>query len=179
MEEFDILNENGLKINEIRTYNETHDLGLWHNSIEVVVVNNKNEILVQQRQSNKDFYPDLWDYSICGHVKSGEMPIEATIREIKEEVGLNVSEKDLKFLFSFRQQVIGRSKIESLFVDVFIVKKRFDESEIMLQESEVQAYKLLKLEEIKEMMDNDLVVCGPEAGQLLGILEKELNANKR
>ena len=45
----DVLDENGVKTGEILSREEIHKKGLWHRAIVVAIVNDKNEILLQQR----------------------------------------------------------------------------------------------------------------------------------
>ena len=50
-EEFiDVLDENGLLTGEIKTRSEIHKQGLWHRCIVVAIVNEKNQVLLQQRK---------------------------------------------------------------------------------------------------------------------------------
>ena len=55
MEEMiDVLDENGIKTGEVLSRSEIHKRGLWHRLIVVAVINEKNEILMQQRSKNKE-----------------------------------------------------------------------------------------------------------------------------
>ena len=91
MEYIDVLDENGVKTGEILSRREIHKRGLWHRAIVVAVINEKNEILLQQRSMNKDKNPGLWDISVAGHVSAGQDAISAAVREIYEEI-LNSSD---------------------------------------------------------------------------------------
>ena len=39
----------------------------------------------------------MWDTSVAGHVTAGEDPITSAVREIEEEIGLQVNKEDLQF----------------------------------------------------------------------------------
>lgn len=54
MELIDVLNENGVKTGKIASRDEVHQKGLWHRAIVVAIINEKNEILLQQRSANKE-----------------------------------------------------------------------------------------------------------------------------
>lgn len=43
----DVLDENGVLTGEVLTRSEVHKKGLWHRSIVVAIVNEKNEVLLQ------------------------------------------------------------------------------------------------------------------------------------
>ena len=67
-----------------------HQKGLWHKSVHVWILNDKNEILLQYRCADKKLYPNTWDVSFAGHISAGESSIDAVIREGKEELGIKV-----------------------------------------------------------------------------------------
>ena len=50
----DVLDENGIKTGKILSRDEVQKKGLWHRAIVVAIVNEKNEILLQQRSSSKE-----------------------------------------------------------------------------------------------------------------------------
>ena len=68
--------------------------------VHVGVMNERQELLIQRRQLNKERYPGCWDLSAGGFVQSGERSPEAALRELREEVGLSVSSDALQFLFT-------------------------------------------------------------------------------
>lgn len=172
MEEIDILDENGNKLNDMRTIEEIHKLGLWHRAVVVLIINSKGKILVQQRAGTKVFFPNAWEMCLTGHVDAGELSIETAIREIGEEVGLIISKKDLSYIYSFRREYFAEGSIERLFFDVFCAKTNFDENDVKIQEEEVQAFKLINLNELKEMIDNGLVHTDNETNILIDLMEK-------
>lgn len=150
----DVLDENGILTGEILPRSEIHKRGLWHRSIVVAIVNEKNEILVQQRAANKDKNANMWDISAAGHLSAGQDSLSAATREINEEVsvnlGFNVQLKEFRFMYSFRKEQEYREDfIERQFYDFFILRQDglTDES-IKFQESEVQAVKFVTLTEL-------------------------------
>lgn len=165
MEEYiDVLNENGVKTNDIMTRKEIHKKGLWHRAIAVAIINEKNEILLQQRAATKDTNANMWDISVAGHVSAGQDSISASIREIKEElkidVSTNISVIDFRYIFSYRVVTrFAENYIDKHFYDFFILHKRdIIEKNIKLQESEVQAVKFVSLEVLKEMLKQNKIV---------------------
>lgn len=55
-----------------------------------------NKILLTRRF--KTDYFDGW-YSVpAGHVDAGELPLDAIVREVKEEIGVTVEKKDITFV---------------------------------------------------------------------------------
>ncbi|HAU29757.1 MAG TPA: 8-oxo-dGTP diphosphatase MutT [Rhodospirillaceae bacterium] len=69
--------------------------------VAIALFNEKNEILMAQRLPGK-VCENLWEFP-GGKVDSGETPETALVREIREELGITVSEADL-FPISFITQ---------------------------------------------------------------------------
>ena len=174
MEEMiDVLNENGIKTGEILPRSEIHKKGLWHRAIVVAIVNEKNEILLQQRSTNKDKNPGLWDISVAGHISSGQDALSAATREINEEVsvnlGYNVEVKEFRFMYSFRkQQVFSENFIENQFYDFFILRQSgLNKESIKFQESEVQDIKFVTISELNELRNSGEIVEREEVYDVL------------
>ena len=172
-EYIDVLNEDGVKTGEILTRKEIHQRGLWHRAIVVIIVNENNEILLQQRSANKDKNANLWDISVAGHISAGQDAISAAAREINEEVMIDVEAKvtvtDFRYMFSYRvSQIFTEDYIENQFYDVFILRKNgIRKKHIRMQESEVQAVKFVDLIEIQKMIENNQIVERNEVYQVL------------
>ena len=153
----DVLDENGIKTGQILPRKEVHEKGLWHRIIVVAIVNEKNEILIQQRSHNKDKNPDMWDISVTGHLSAGQDSLTAATREISEEVsvslGYSVEVRDFRFMFSFRkEQKVSDKHFDRQFYDFFILRQSgLREENIKFQSSEVQAIKFVTISELKEM----------------------------
>lgn len=164
MELIDVLDENGIKTGEVLSRDEVHKRGLWHRAIVVAIVNEKNEVLLQQRSANKEKNANMWDISAAGHISSGQDSLMAAAREISEEVsvslGYSVEVKDFRFMFSYRkEQVFREDFIERQFYDFFILRQKgLTEENIRFQSSEVQAIKFVNISELNEMREKNLLV---------------------
>lgn len=160
----DVLDENGIKKGEVLPRSEIHKRGLWHRAIVIAIINEKNEILIQQRSDNKDKNPGKWDISVAGHVSAGQDSIMAASREISEEVGVNlgfnVEVREFRFMTSFRKkQKISENFIERQFYDFFILRQNgLSDKNIKFQASEVQDIKFINISELNEMRGNNLLV---------------------
>ena len=77
---------------------EVHRKGLLHRAFSVFIINEKNELLLQQRAFSKYHSPGLWTNTCCSHQHEGETSIQAAKRRLNQEMGINTS---LEFLFSF------------------------------------------------------------------------------
>lgn len=87
---FDVVNERDEVIGrELRR--TVHARGLWHRAVHVLVFNAAGRIFLQKRSMLKDLSPGLWDSSCSGHLDSGEDYDAAAVRELAEEIGIDVT----------------------------------------------------------------------------------------
>ena len=77
---------------------EAHKKGLLHRAFSVFIINQKNELLLQQRAAHKYHSPLLWTNTCCSHQRDGEDNISAGKRRLQEEMGFKTA---LKELYSF------------------------------------------------------------------------------
>lgn len=88
---FDVVNERDEVIDR-RPRSEVHRLGLMHRAVHILVYNARGEVFLQKRSMTKDKSPGLWDSSASGHVDSGEHYDATALRELREEIGLKLSQ---------------------------------------------------------------------------------------
>ena len=175
MEELiDVLNEDETKTGKIVTRKEVHEKGLWHRIVVIAIIDEEGHLLMQQRAKDKETNPGKWDVSVAGHVSAGQTSIEAAIREVKEEIGIDLEEKDLEYMLTYQ---IGRKVKENFYAnhifDFYMVKTDvIDVSKIKLQESEEEQVKLCNLEEVQNMLSKNMVV---ERKPVYEVLIKYLN----
>ncbi len=68
---------------------EVHDKKLLHREVAVLIYDDQNRILTQQRSSKKKVMPLYWIISVAGHVPAGMTPEEAAHKELIEELGFD------------------------------------------------------------------------------------------
>jgi isopentenyldiphosphate isomerase len=86
---FDVVNERDEVIDR-QPRREVHQLGLKHRAVHVLVFNSRGEVFLQKRSLKKDTAAGLWDSSTSGHLDSGEDYDACAVRELREEIGLEV-----------------------------------------------------------------------------------------
>ena len=86
---FDVVNEHDQVIGR-QPRHEVHRLGLMHRAVHVLVFNSRGQVFLQKRSLTKDRQPGLWDSSSSGHVDSGEDYDACAMRELSEEIGLQL-----------------------------------------------------------------------------------------
>ena len=107
------------------------------------IENSKGEFLFQMTSKRKK---NVWA-TTGGHVKSGQTSKEAIIEEIKEELGIDINEDEIKLFKTY--------KYDDAFKDVFYIKKDIDINSLTYQEDEVEYVKYLTKDEILDLINND------------------------
>lgn len=77
---------------------EAHEKALLHRAFSVFILNDKGEIMMQQRALHKYHSPGLWTNTCCSHQQEGETNVQAAERRLKEEMGFSTR---LEEVFSF------------------------------------------------------------------------------
>jgi isopentenyldiphosphate isomerase len=127
---FDICDENGRPLGHAKRRSLVHRDGDWHRSFHCWLVDTDRVgepwILLQRRALDKATWPGRWDVSVAGHYAAGE-GIEGGLREIQEEIGLDVDADRLILAGRRREQVFFASGlIEREVQDVYFLPGRID-----------------------------------------------------
>ncbi len=113
--------------------------------VHVCLFNDAGQMLIQQRQSNKNKWPNMWDVSVAGAAMAGDSSQTAARREALEEIGLDLADAierpALTINFSFG------------FDDFYIVNRSVDCSALILQEAEVKAVRWASRDEVLQLCD--------------------------
>lgn len=89
-ERFDVVDANDCVIGQA-TRKEVHAKKLFHRAVHILVFRSDGRVLLQQRSLLKDTSPGKWTTSCSGHVDSGETYEQAALRELREEIAIEVS----------------------------------------------------------------------------------------
>lgn len=87
---FDVVDEHDVVVGQA-TRREVHRLDLRHRAVHVLIFNHRGEVFLQQRSLSKDNWPGVWDSSSSGHLDAGEAYDDCCLREVGEELGLNLA----------------------------------------------------------------------------------------
>lgn len=68
---------------------------LLHPVVHLHVFNSQGDIYLQKRPEWKDIQPGKWDTAVGGHVDLGENVEQALRREVREELGLDITGLDI------------------------------------------------------------------------------------
>lgn len=150
MEIIDLYNKKKEKLNKtfVREQGEP-ELGEYKLSVHVWILNSKGELLIQKRNENLKRNPGKWAFT-GGAVDSGETSLQAALREIQEELGIEINDDKIEFLLSFKR--------ERGFVDVWLIKEDINIEDVKLQETEVSQAKWVTIKELEELMKTEQFV---------------------
>ena len=174
MELLDVLDENGNKTGEVEDRSEIYKKGLWHRSCHVWIVNDNKEILVQRRNPNKNTFPNMWAISVAGHVDSGETSRDTAVRELKEELNLDVDPNELEFLFTIKRLQSYNDSYLRVFDDVYLLHRNIDVEDTKLQVEELTDIKYVYYEYLEKIFkegDKDYVPFTEEHKKLFNVLK--------
>lgn len=88
---FDVVNERDEVIGQAPR-KQVHAQGLWHRAVHVLVFNARGQVFLQKRSMLKDTAKGKWDSSSSGHLDTGEDYDACAMRELREEIGLIVTQ---------------------------------------------------------------------------------------
>jgi isopentenyldiphosphate isomerase len=74
---------------------EIHRKGLQHRAVHIFVFNESGDMYIQRRSESKDRHPLKLDSSAAGHVDPGESYQETAERELKEELSISASVREV------------------------------------------------------------------------------------
>ena len=147
----DILDPNGNYIGESTMKSEAHKHGLFHPTVHVWFYTKNNQILIQQRGENKAIHPLLWDVSVAGHVGAGEAIETSALREVLEEIGLEIRKEQLQKIGVFKSiQKHSETLIDCEFHHTFICKLHKPLNLLKKQDEEVENLALIPLTKFAE-----------------------------
>jgi isopentenyldiphosphate isomerase len=123
----------------VATREDVHRLGYWHEAFHCWFISEEkgtHYIYLQLRSNTKRDYPNLLDITAAGHLLANET-VQYGVREIKEEVGIDISFQELIPLGIIDYCVIKEDFIDKELANVFLFKSENSFDDFTLQEEEV------------------------------------------
>ena len=150
MELWDLYTKDRVKTGQTMIRGDKLPENLYHMVVHACVFNKKGEMLVQQRQPFKSGWSNMWDITMGGSATAGDTSQTAVERELREELGLEISFEGIRPALTIHQ--------EDGFDDIYVVEKEVDLSTLKLQYEEVQAAKWASREEIMKMIGEGVFI---------------------
>ena len=147
MELWDIYNADRIKTGRTVLRGKTIQKGDYHLVVHVCIFNSKDEMLIQQRQSFKAGWSNMWDITAGGSAVKGDTSQTAIERELFEEVGIKYDFQSVRPHLTIN--------FDGGFDDIYLIEKDdIDINTLQMQYEEVQAVKWATIDEIFEKLDN-------------------------
>lgn len=175
MEYVDIFDENNNPTGETKEKNKAHEDGNFHRTAHVWIINDKNELLLQKRSSMKKTHPNCWDISGAGHIRSGEQVLSGAVRELKEELGVTIEEKELNFIDVIKST---KNPKNMEFAYVFLIKQNKDINEYVFEDLKVSEVKYVHFEKLEQMVKDKaegLLIHNEEYRKLFAYIRSIIN----
>lgn len=143
----------------LRRRAEIHgDPAARHRAVHVFVRDKGGALFLQRRAPTKRIQPDRWDTSVGGHVDPGESYEQAAVRELAEELGVQLTPHALEHLHDY----VWTTDVETEHVRTFCLAH---EGPFTLHPEEISAGRFFSAEELRRLAGS---------GELTPNLEQEL-----
>lgn len=138
----ELYDEDRKKVGKKILKDEKPPKGLRYITVAVLIYSpKKKKYLMQKRTKDKG---GLWA-TTAGHPKEGESSIEGMMTEIKEELGLDIKENELK--------CVDTIKRKKMFVDVYYLEKDIEIEDCTIQEEELTDLLYMSEKEVKKFYE--------------------------
>ena len=119
--------------------------GYYPMVVMIAIENSKGEFLMQKRVESKG-----GDWGVTGgHPKYGETPFEGIITEVKEELGIDISNQDIRL---FNEGCDGKDCYKMYYVNVDIDIKKLN-----IQKEELTEVKWFSMKELESMVEEKIL----------------------
>lgn len=142
MEMWDVFNSKEERTGKVISRNEQLKEGEYHLVVNVWIKSDE-KFLIQKRPGHLKWNPGIWT-TTGGCAIAGETPLEAVVRETKEELGLEFSETEFNFLF--------KQMRDNDFTYVYLVEANDLSPQIPFDKEEVAAVDWVTKSELKKMI---------------------------
>jgi isopentenyl-diphosphate delta-isomerase len=127
---------------------EAHQKGLLHRAFSILLVNERGEMLLQQRALEKYHSPGLWTNACCSHPRPNESNLDAANRRLQEELGMSVYLNEI-FQFTYHavlEHGLSEHEIDHVFLGITNVNPSINLKEVM-------SFKWITLHELQHEMN--------------------------
>lgn len=157
MEWLDVVDEQGNPTGEIVERKKAHQEGVRHRTAHVWLMRERQgrtEILLQKRSRNKDSHPGCYDISSAGHIPAGVDWLPSACRELQEELGVEIGEKELEYRgqrkIYWKENFYGEPFVDNQVSNVYCLWRDPEPEQLKLQPEEVEEVRWIGLQECKE-----------------------------
>ncbi|MCD8528645.1 MAG: isopentenyl-diphosphate Delta-isomerase [Chitinophagales bacterium] len=112
---------------------EAHEKALLHRAISILIFNDKNEMLIQQRADGKYHWAGIWSNTVCTHPRENESYKAAAKRRLQEELGFSTKLKEVfNFIYKAKDEESGLTEheLDHVFVGTYNGEIPFNQTEV-------------------------------------------------
>lgn len=150
---FDILSSDGTPTGVIKERNAVHRDGDLHGSVHVWLIRD-GRVLLQKRADDKESFPSCYDAACTGHISAGETPVEAAVRETREEISLSLKPNELHFLYDQILTVHQGDFLSNEFNRVYLIDNSVSLDTLDYERGEITELRFFEIEDLKNRLKN-------------------------
>lgn len=135
------------------------------------IVDNHVEILLTQRSLSSSFLPGAFEIP-GGHIEYGEDLEAGLLREIKEELNIEIKIERIFRAFTYNHNDVHTVEL------VYLSTTPSDSTDIIFQEDEIESYKWIRADEVDTIVAKTKDAHDPEIAIIKAVF-KEINNNYR
>lgn len=147
MEIWDVYDKDRIKTGKTMLRGRKFEADSFHMVVHVCIFRSDGKMLIQQRQPDKEGWPNLWDITVGGSAVAGETSQSAAEREVLEEIGyplkLNAYRPSLTINFN------------NGFDDFYLIEEEIEINSLKVPSEEVQQVKWATKDEIISMINSE------------------------
>lgn len=170
MELWNVLDQYRHLTERIHERGQEMQVGDYHVVVHVWIVNDQGQFLIQKRQPWKKGWSGMWDCAAAGSAILGDSSEQAAVREVKEELGIELDLNSSEKLFTV--------KFSCGFDDVWFVRQNVEIETLCLQEEEVADAKWVTPHEIEGMVANGEFIPYRYLQLLFGMVQSGISLRK-
>ncbi len=157
----DIFDKDENPLYKTATYDEVRKNGLWTRGVHIILYTPSKKVVMQKRSKKLDYHPNEIELSVGGGVKAGETTEQAVLREVREETGIRLVRKDLKYIGKKKFSRWYKSDGHKYYMKDFIYSYASEIPENLVfkpQDNEAQELFLLSLKQVKRSVRKHYVL---------------------
>lgn len=147
---------------------EVHYSGLWHETFHCWFVEKDADddfVLFQIRSALKKDYPSLLDITAAGHLLADECIFDG-LREVKEELGIDLSFEELSFVGTIRETLVSSEFIDNELCHVYLYNKKLSPDLFSLQQEEVSGIVRARINDFERLWSGKKTEINVEGFQI-------------
>ena len=140
---------------KVASIDECHKNGYWHRAVYAFIIDNDLNILLQKRSKSKKLWPSKQDVTVGGHVNAGEFGRQALIRECKEELGIGITDNDIRYIVGTTSIYNKNGYINNHYDECYLILKKIDINQLKLKGDEVKDIRYFSCGEVIDRINNN------------------------